>query len=283
MRYPGGKAVLTDFLAETLAANRLYDGTYVEPFAGGAGAALNLLYGEYVQQIILNDLDPCVYAIWNAIMKQKNRLIDMIAETPVSIEEWRLQRDIYLHQKSHSRIKVAFASFFLNRCNRSGIIVKAGPIGGKNQSGKWKINARYNKDDLIKKIEKIHMFKDRIKFYNMDAISFLKNVIVKKAILQKTLVYLDPPYYCKGSQLYLNHFESKDHLKLSKYILNQTDYLWLMTYDDVPDIRNLYQNCHCVPFHLSYSVQEHKRGNELLIYNPELKIPTNNGLLATGS
>lgn len=142
LRYPGGKSVLSDLLADAIALNGLQDGVYVEPYAGGAGAALALLFGEHVQSIVLNDADPCVYAFWDAVLNKKDDFIRRINETPVSIEEWQHQRDIYRNQQRHSRIKVAFASFYLNRCNRSGIMVNGGPIGGIGQSGKWKIDAR---------------------------------------------------------------------------------------------------------------------------------------------
>lgn len=273
LRYPGGKAVLSDFLAEVVSVNGLEDGTYVEPYAGGAGVALSLLFSEHVQRIVLNDADPCVYAFWNVVLNRSGDLIRRLQDTPVTIQEWRRQRDIYRNQSRHSRIKVAFASFYLNRCNRSGIMVNGGPIGGFQQSGKWKLDARYNKDELIRRIEKIHLYRDRIEVSNMDAVEFLRNVIRRRKDLDHMLVYLDPPYYAKGSRLYLNHYRPEDHAKLAAFIKGQTSFTWLMTYDDVAEIRLLYGDCDTVAFQLPYTAHSRKKGEEVLIHGPGLVMP----------
>lgn len=273
LRYPGGKAVISNFLADVVIANSLKDGTYVEPYAGGAGAALSLLFAEHVQRIILNDADPCVFAFWNAILNRKDDFIQRIEETPVTIDEWNRQREIYRHHSRHSRIKVAFASFYLNRCNRSGILVDGGPIGGLDQAGKWKLDVRYNKDELIRRIEKIHLYRDRINIHNMDAIEFLENVADLKAKPEDTLVYLDPPYYIKGSRLYLNHYRQEDHARLAAYLLQSISFHWLLTYDNVPEINDLYRNCQRIPFHLPYSIHGRRTGSELLIHRGSLVLP----------
>jgi DNA adenine methylase len=279
LRYPGGKAVLSGFLADVIAANDLQDGVYVEPYAGGAGAALALLFGEHVQRIVLNDADPCVFAFWNAVLNRKDDLIRRLNETPVTLDEWRAQREIYRAQHRHSRIKVAFASFYLNRCNRSGIMVNGGPIGGVGQTGKWKLDARYNKDELARRIEKIHLYRDRIEIHNLDALAFLRDVVGQSDALDETLVYLDPPYYVKGSELYLNHYQPEDHAQVARFIKRQTGYRWLMTYDNVPEIRKLYADRNTIDFDLRYSAHTSKLGSELLIFSRNLLMPDDMSLL----
>jgi DNA adenine methylase len=282
LRYPGGKASLSGLLSEVIEANGLQDGTYVEPFAGGAGAALNLLFGEHVQRVVLNDADPCVYAFWSAILSRNGEFARRVQDTPVTINEWRRQRDIYRRQDKHSRIKVAFASFYLNRCNRSGIIVNGGPIGGINQRGKWKLDARYNKDELVRRVEKIHLYRDRIEVHNLDATELLERLSREGSALDATLVYLDPPYYVKGKKLYLNHYSPADHSELASFIRGQTAFRWLMTYDDVPEIRSLYRNCSTLRLDVDYSAHSRKRGQELLIHSEGLIVPP--GLVpATGA
>ncbi|RMH34191.1 MAG: DNA adenine methylase [Gammaproteobacteria bacterium] len=274
LRYPGGKAILSGFLADVLALNGLRDGVYVEPYAGGAGAALNLLFGEHVERVYLNDADPCIFAFWNAILNSKNDFIERLRDTPVTIEEWKRQREIYRNHKRHSQIKVAFASFYLNRCNRSGIIVNGGPIGGFTQKGKWKLNARYNKDELVRRIERIYMYRDRIHIYNMDALNFLDMVVGKLENLDKTLVYLDPPYYIKGPQLYLNHYKPEDHALLAAYLKRVTSSIrWIMTYDNVPEIHDLYSDYELIELKLPYTAFNRRTGSELLIYSKCLAIP----------
>lgn len=272
LRYPGGKAVLSDFLADVIAVNDLQDGIYVEPYAGGAGAALTLLFSEHVHRIVLNDADPCIYAFWNAALNRKDDLVRRLMETPITIDEWQRQRDIYRNQHRHSRIKVAIASFYLNRCNRSGIMVNGGPIGGIEQNGKWKLDARFNRDELIRRIEKIHLYRDRIEIHNLDALDFLCNVVGRSGKVDETLVYLDPPYYVKGSELYLNHYRPEDHSQLAAFIKRQTGYRWIMTYDNVFEIRELYRGCNTAQFNLRYSAHTSKMGSELLIWSANLSV-----------
>jgi DNA adenine methylase len=272
LRYPGGKAILSEFLADVIKLNGLQDGAYVEPYAGGAGAAFNLLFGEHVQRIVLNDADPCIFAFWKAVLNRKDELIRRIKETPVTIDEWKRQRDIYRNQARHSRINVAFASFYLNRCNRSGIMVNGGPIGGFDQSGKWKLDARYNRNELIRRIEKIHLYRDRIEIHNLDAIDFLANVVVQSEEIRNTLVYLDPPYFLKGRELYLNHYQPDDHAQLAAFIKRQ-GFRWVMSYDDISEIRSLYEDCNTTPFLIDYSAHSRKQGKELLVYMDDLVLP----------
>ena len=273
LRYPGGKAALSCFLSEVLKENGLLDGVYAEPYAGGAGAALNLLFAENVERIILNDADPCIFSFWDSILKSKDDFIDLLDKTPISVEEWKKQREIYKKSSYYPQILVAFASFYLNRCNRSGIIANGGPIGGIDQEGKWKIDARFNKIELIRRIEKIHLYRDRIKVYGLDAIDFIKKISTIKNGSEKILVYLDPPYYVKGSGLYLNHYNYSDHAHLAKFMTRKRSFRWLMTYDNVPEIRSLYADRKQIEFSLSYTAHSRKIGSELLIYSDNLTLP----------
>jgi DNA adenine methylase len=193
LRYPGGKTALGYFLGEVIALNGIQDCIYAEPFAGGAGAALSLLFSERVSKILLNDADPCIYAFWDSILNQSGRFLSLLDKTALTIDVWRRQRDIYRNPKRHSRVRVGFATFFLNRCNRSGIIMNAGPIGGIEQKGKWKIDARFNRQELRRRINKILVYRERIEISNKDAIDFLKNDVTPQARKKPVFVYLDPP------------------------------------------------------------------------------------------
>jgi len=274
LRYPGGKAILSSLFAEILTNNSLRDGIYIEPFCGGAGAALSLLYTEYVSSIVLNDIDPCVYAFWKTILYEKEELIRKIQETDITIEEWRRQRDIYRNNNRHSQLNVAFAFYFLNRCNRSGIVVNGGPIGGLKQNGKWKINARFNKKELIRRIEKISMYKERIEIHNMDAVEFIRMIVNNNEKMDDVLIYLDPPYYSKGSKLYLNYYCHEDHANLAEFIQRQKRIRWIMTYDDVPMIKKLYRKSHTTTLCLGYSIYRRRKGSEILIYPKKLIMPS---------
>ncbi len=272
LRYPGGKSRLSDFLAALITTNNLQDGIYVEPYAGGAGAALALLLSERVSHIFINDIDARVTAFWTAILRHTRRFLRRLNEAPITLEEWNRQQRIYLKPTRHSQFKVGFATFYLNRCNRSGILTNAGPIGGRDQSGRWKIDARFNKGELARRIVRIALYKERIAVFNMDAIDFLRKEIVNSGLLKRSLIYLDPPYYIKGKRLYLNYYQHDDHAQLARFIRKQKDIKWILSYDNVPQIRELYSGMDQVPFNLRYSAHVAKVGSELLIYDNTITI-----------
>ncbi len=275
LRYPGGKGSFTDFFGRLLELNGLQGGLYAEPFAGGAGAAIGLLIGGYVDRIAINDADPRVFAFWSSALQNTANFIRKIDQTPLSIAEWERQRQIYLNPKGKSNLAVGFAAFYLNRANRSGIMVNAGPIGGKAQAGKWKMDARFNKRDLIRRIERIADYGNRIILSGEDAAAFIDR-IPQIAGCDPSLVYLDPPYFDKGSMLYMNSFTSQDHERLGKLMQNQ-QIRWVMTYDDCPEIREIYAWANCRKFSLKYSAYESRSGGEVLIWPESMRVPTLNG------
>jgi len=275
LRYPGGKGRLGAWLAELLGHNGLYRGLYVEPYAGGAGAAMYLLINEHVERIAINDLDPVIHAFWWAVLNDTDRFIEMIRETPVTMDTWYSQRELVNDACNADRTMLGFATFFLNRTNRSGMI-KGGVIGGIKQTGKYLIDARFNKEKLITRIINIAKFGDRIQLFNTDAMELLKHPDLE--IGRKSLIYLDPPYYVKGSQLYRNHYLPDDHKKIADIVM-QIDTPWLVTYDNCSEIKALYNEAKGVEFSLHYSTHMLRPktteamfyGNVELHTNPTLK------------
>lgn len=262
LRYPGGKSSLTGFLVEILHNNNLLEGTYIEPFCGGAGAALNLLIHGYVKKIIINDIDIHIYAFWHSILSNPEKFIHRIESTPISVEEWYKQKNISKDADS-TIFELGFSTFYLNRCNRSGIL-KANPIGGLKQTSRWKIDARYNKRSLIKRIEVISKFRESIRVENKDAILFLENIFHE--LKERSFIYLDPPYVEQGPGLYLNALTERDHATLAKILRKETNHVWLLTYDNSEKVKMLYGDANICPFSLCYSAHKHKQGKELLIY-----------------
>lgn len=271
LRYPGGKSSLSSFLKQVIELNDLQEGTYVEPYAGGAGAAINLLYDGSVRHIVINDFDPAIYAFWISILNNTDEFICKIESVPLTIEEWYCQKNILRTFDLQNLFDIGFATFFLNRCNRSGIL-KAGPIGGLKQAGEYSIGARFNRKNLVKKIRLIQQHKERISVYNLDAIELLQKVIPK--IDGPKLIYLDPPYFKKGPQLYLNSYEHDDHENLA-WALDKlsSSVCWVLTYDDAQEIRALYQDSSILTYTLNYSAAQSRQGRELLISHPKLRLP----------
>lgn len=249
LRYPGGKGRLGAWLADLIEHNGLNDGVYVEPYAGGAGAAMYLLSNGYVNRIVINDIDPVVHAFWWAVLNDTERFSALVLDTPVTMETWHQQREVIANAGTHDLTSVGFATFFLNRTNRSGMI-KGGVIGGQKQTGKYLIDARYNKEDLTERITRIGALKDRIQLFNVDALELLAHPELE--LDDRSLIYLDPPYYEKGSQLYRNHYQPDDHQRIAQAV-TEIRTPWLVTYDNCDEIKSLYQTTQGVEFSLHYS------------------------------
>ncbi len=272
LRYPGGKAILTDFLAAAIEANKIKGCTYVEPYAGGAGAAVNLLLAGKVSRIVLNDADRSVWSFWHSVLNHTDAFVELIRKTPVSVKEWQRQRAVY-HARPRRIVELGFAAFYLNRCNRSGIMPTGGVIGGLDQMGKWKIDARYNPTELIRRIERLAALRESIRIYHLDAIKFLRTHLLPQEDRSSYFVYLDPPYYVKGSRLYLNYYTPREHLELARFLRRIGHINWLVTYDSTPEIREMYSWRRIWNFKLQYSAAESKAGSEIMIPSEDLRLP----------
>jgi DNA adenine methylase len=274
LRYPGGKNCLTEFLMDIAEVNDLQGGVYVELFAGGAGAALNLLFNSTYSHIHINDFDSHIYALWDAILNHTEAFVDRIANTDVSIEEWRRQKAIFDQFDTTNIVELGFSTFFLNRTNRSGIIFKAGPIGGLNQTGNYLIDVRYNKLKLIERIRKIASFRNHITLTNLDAVVLIQDIDNLYENERKLFFYLDPPYYKKGRLLYMNNYGHDNHIELRQAVdmcLGERN--WVISYDNVKEIRDIYEGYRMSSFDLKYSLQDKRLGNELLVYSDAICIP----------
>ncbi len=267
LRYPGGKANLSSYFFSIMDLNKIYDCTYVEPFAGGAGAGLTLLFLERVNKIIINDLDRSIYALWFSILEYTERFIEQLTNIELSIDEWKRQWRIYSN-KENDIFKLGFATFYLNRTNKSGII-EGRPIGGMFQSGRWKIDARFNRKQLLERIKRIANYKSRIEIYNMDGIELMNKIKYK----QNLFIYVDPPYYRKGSTLYYNYYTKTDHINLANFLNCHNELTWILTYDNVNYIKQLYKNRRMIEFNLNYHVNSFKKGSEIMIFSDQLIIP----------
>jgi DNA adenine methylase len=265
LRYPGGKTSYSEMISWIIQNNGLSGCSYAEPFAGGAGAAITLLLKDQVKEILLNDFDLAIYSFWQSIIEYTDEFIDKLDQTPITIQEWKRQKEIYKKQ-SDDILSLGFATFFLNRCNRAGILL-ANPIGGLNQNGASKIDARFKKQKLTAKIRLIAEQKKRIHLSNLDALEFIEKL---KKIGRNTLIYFDPPYYQKGELLYMNHYRHEDHKHLYSKIV-KCRLPWLLSYDDRPEIAELYRTVPAYLKKLRYSVAAPSIGRELIISN--LRMP----------
>lgn len=271
LRYPGGKNKLSAFIAKICVDNDI-DGHYVEPYAGGASVALFLLMENFVKQITINDKDRSIYAFWHSVLYHHKQLCDMIRKTPITIEEWHKQKEIQKNKETAPLEELGFSTFFLNRTNRSGIL-EAGVIGGQKQTGNYLMDCRFNKEVLIKRIEKIASQKKKIKLYNLDAIDLI-GTIQKDSENDNTIFYFDPPYYLKADSLYMNHYQENDHIVVSKKIQAIKNIRWIVSYDNTPEINRLYTKCNKKEFSFKHMIINSRVGNEILFMSQNIKEPT---------
>lgn len=269
LRYPGGKGRLAGFFSQLITANGLEGGNYIEPFAGGAGVGISLLLQDKVRTIAINDVDRPIHSFWRAVLDHPEDMAQLIRETSITVEQWKEQKKVQ-KKPDATVLQLGFSTFYLNRTNRSGIL-DGGPIGGLDQKGAYKIDARYNKEELAKRIERIAAFSDRIVLYDIDAEALVRGPILDQ-FDEKTLIYLDPPYYQKGACLYMNSYEHTDHLRLSQ-ALDKARHHWIVSYDNVPVVRDLYRPYSHREFCLNYSAYEWRKGSEIMFFSKGIELP----------
>jgi DNA adenine methylase len=270
LRYPGGKGKLARYIKAIIKDNKLLDGEYVEPYAGGAAIALELLFHEYVSRVHVNDISRSLHAFWSSVLNSTDELCKRVWDTKLTVDSWDRQKKIFAHQDDFNEIDVGFATFFLNRVNRSGIL-NGGVIGGRDQTGPWKIDARYNHEELTYRIESIAKMRNRIELSIMDAVEFMRTR--KEHWPPKTLIYLDPPYYIKGRDLYYDFYQHRDHEKVQKFVsCSLTDRAWIVSYDDTPAIRDLYKEYRWRAYKIGYSARDRREGSEVMFFADALQI-----------
>lgn len=271
LRYPGGKARFAPFIAEVMTTNGLAGGHYLEPYAGGAGVALELLFHGYASHVHINDLDPAINAFWVAVTKHPEEILRLLRDTPVTMEQWHHWRAVMRGEIPAGIVEYGFSTLFMNRTNRSGIL-KGGVIGGKGQAGEYKLDARYKKDVLTSRIENIAAHADKITVYCEDAILLLLRCT--QFLPANSMIYLDPPYYVKGSGLYRNYYEHDDHVQIAEVLQSNAFHrAWVVSYDNVQEIGQMYRASRQLTYGLGYSAQKRYMGNEVMFFSSGLSIP----------
>lgn len=265
LRYPGGKAALAGLFADVVAGLGIKNGTYVEPYAGGAGAGIALLREGLVERLVINDFDEAVYAFWRCVVHQNAELVELVRSVPLTIDEWLAQREVYRRRDLSDVLGLGFAFFYLNRTNRSGVL-RGGVIGGLAQSGTYRMDARFNRETLAGRIVALGTLADRITVTNLDG----RVTILEYADDSSVFQYIDPPYVQAGSQLYLNAFDYRDHAALAKVVNSIDAAHWLVTYDISPVVEHLYAGRFQCRYELNYSARHPGRAQELMIASPRV-------------
>lgn len=270
LRYPGGKWRWEGYFARLISLNDLTGAVYVEGYAGGASLALSLLFSRQVSEVYLNDLDRSIFAFWYSVTRHNREFVKRVASTPITVEEWEKHKLTHKNRGVADLFELGFATFYLNRTNRSGVL-NGGIIGGKSQSGEWGIEARFNRNDLIERLRRVGEFATRIHVTGDDALRFLG--ATTPYLPASTLVYLDPPYYEKGPDLYLNAYKPEDHASIRKALPRVLKQNWIVSYDDVRPVRTLYSRFRSRKAVLQYSARESRKGREILLFSDGLRLP----------
>ena len=267
LRYPGGKNKLSPFIAKLCFDNNV-KGHYVEPYAGGASVALFLLFEGFIDKITINDKDRSIYAFWYSVLYKTEHLCELIKNTEVTVAEWKKQREVQTRKQNANLLELGFSTFFLNRTNRSGII-NAGIIGGIKQNGNYSIDCRFNKEDLINRIKRIASRKESIRLFGKDALELIE-VIQQESRDTNVIFYFDPPYYYKASSLYMNHYEDENHRVVSEKIKIIKNIPWIVSYDNVPEIKELYSECDKKEYSFKHTAYNPRIGKEILFFSSGL-------------
>jgi DNA adenine methylase len=270
LRYPGGKGKLAPFITEIMKENSLLGGEYAEPFAGGSGVAIELLLSGAASSVHLNDASTPIFSFWYAILSHTDDFCRRIKSASLTVEEWERQRAIFEDPEDHSILDVGFAAFYLNRCNRSGIM-SGGVIGGYEQTGTWKMDARFPRNEMVRRIEAIAIHRDCIYLYNLDAEQFIRDEL--PGLSKLSLTYFDPPYFRAGKRLYLNHYLAEDHARLAKLIQSKLKQHWIVSYDNTAEVTGLYEKRRSFVYDLQYNAAKAYVGKEFFAFSDKLKIP----------
>lgn len=272
LRYPGGKQRLAPFIREILLANDLYGCAYAEPYAGGAGVAVALLLAGDVARIHLNDADPRIYAFWTAATEHTHELCRFVEDVELTVGEWMRHREVVKRPDDHDTFALACSTFYLNRCNRSGVL-GGGLIGGKSQTGTWLMDARFNRDNLIARIQDIGRLADRITVTQLDAEVFA-TTWAHDNFAEQTLIYFDPPFYERAQSLYMNAYEPDDHARVAQTVQSQVAHPWIVSYDDHEAIHALYSARRSFVHELQYSAARSYKGAEVFVFSDLVQVPS---------
>jgi DNA adenine methylase len=270
LRYPGGKNKLSAYIAKICIDNKIKE-HYVEPYSGGASVALFLLLENIVEGITINDKDRSIYAFWHSVLNNTKKLCSLIENAEFTIDEWRNQKEIQTNKEKAKLLELGYSTFYLNRTNRSGII-NAGVMGGVMQTGNYLMDCRFNKRELIDRIHKIAARKKDIRLFNEDAIVLIDK-IKNEAKTNNMLFYFDPPYYLKASTLYMNHYAFENHQIVSEKIKSMKNARWIVSYDNVPQIQELYLGCEKKEYSFKHTAYVSRIGKEVLFFSKKVKYP----------
>jgi DNA adenine methylase len=267
LRYPGGKRRLMPYVAAALEENRLQPDLFVEPFAGGASVALELLATARVRRIGLAERDPYVASFWHTVFFDSEWLCRQVEQVDVTLKTWQRMKSTRFRSKRAQ----ALACLFLNRTSFNGTLHDhAGPIGGQKQAGDYKLDCRFPRARLVRRIRTCAALAEG------DSVAFVREADALDVIRdarrgfghENVFLYLDPPFWGKASRLYRFSFTVADHTRLAN-ALRHLRVPYLLSYDAAPEIEQLYSGNGSLQqrVELLYTATQRTAEQELVISN----------------
>lgn len=269
-RYPGGKNKINKIIQRNLYDPEIDE--YREPFFGGGSVGITFLnniniFFDNLKKVWINDSDSGIFCLWKSVIENHEELKKRILLYSPKTEDFYNFKKELLKNSYEDILEIGLKKLIIHQISYSGLGAKSGsPLGGKNQQSKYKIDCRWNPENICKKIEKINKILNRydIKCTCEDFSILLKNVG------KKTLLYLDPPYYYKGRNLYQLYFKEEDHIRLAKE-LKKLNCKWVLSYDYCEEIIDLYNWANIIEIPVKYSIRGMNIKKELLISNDNIK------------
>lgn len=254
---------------------------WLEPFGGGAGAALTALMSGRVPEAWIVEANPALAAFWRTAMDDGPALARRIEGTTPTLESFNAARELVADalagDASIDTFELGMAAFMVNRCSRSGMIIpNVGPIGGKSQSGDHTIAARFNAPALAERIRAVHALGARFRVFGGDGISFLEQ-LPESGVGDEVFAFVDPPYTGVGNDLYAIGMDDDLHQRLAA-ALNKLESPWLLTYDAHDQVPLLYPERPVLAFDIPHSAGSSRIGQEYLVLGPGMRQPTVNPL-----
>lgn len=180
-------------------------------------------------------------------------------------------------------LDLAYAALVINRCSRSGMVnPRVGPIGGRNQNGRWNIQSRWNSEGLAERIGRISRMRDRIRISEADAIAHIAELDGSVGIEEELLLFVDPPYLVQGNRLYADGLTMDDHKRLAA-ALTECAARWLLTYDCDERILGLYPEHRVLAYEIAHTANQQRVDEEYAVLSDTLAVRDDQNLLPTGA
>ncbi len=276
LRYPGGKARMAGWLSAMvdLQVGWLDADVLVEPFAGGLGAGLALLDQRMVSEVWFCEANDALRALWQAILDDLEEVAGRVAKLgTVTLRDYDAAVDLIGHPGEATQIDVAVAALLVNRCSRSGMVSpRVGPIGGRHQQGRWKINDRFDPAGIAARLRLLAPLTGRMRLLGEDGIECIEQLDGEAGVEDEVMLFVDPPYLGQGQRLYRHGGDENMHHRLAE-ALRSTPARWALTYDDHPAAFELYEGFRKGRYSWRQTANRARSDAELLIVSDSLVVP----------